>query len=99
MDKQEPLTLRNYYEIMKMPKTTAKVFKDLKVGEVICIELDLTNERGFRNSLLALYPRVNGETTTGIGTINGLLSRGMELRELDMGEVAKLVEFKSRIKF
>lgn len=99
MDKQEPLTLRNYYEIMKMPKTTAKVFKDLHIGEVICVELELTNERGFRNGLLALYPKVNGEVTTGISTINGLLSRGMELRELDMGEVARLVEFKNRIKF
>lgn len=98
-EKQEPLILRNYYEIIKMPKTTAKVFKDLHVGEVICIELELENKRGYRNTLYAMYPTINGERTSGISTINNLISNGMELRELDMGEVARLVEFKNRIKF
>ena len=89
MEKDKVLILKNYYEIIKMPKTTAKVFKDLHVGEIICIELELTNERGY-SGLLALYPKVNGNVTTGISTINGLLSRGMELRELDIEEIAKL---------
>lgn len=92
MEKDKVLILRNYYEIMKMPKTTARVFKELHAGEIICIELELENKRGFRGKTLAMYPRVNGETISGIDTLNNLISNGMELRELEIEEVANLIE-------
>ena len=92
MDKKDVLILRNYYEIMKMPKTTARVFKELHVGEIICVELGLENRKGYSGRALAMYPKVNGETISGIDTINNLISNGMVLRELDAGEVAKLIE-------
>ena len=77
------LELINKYRVVAMPKTTAAVFKDLKVGDIITISLELTWRRsGDNNGLQAYYPKINGIACSGIPIINKLLERGMVLEEL-----------------
>lgn len=77
------IVLKNRYKIIAIPKTTAKIFKDLKVGEIIEISLPLTWGRGGdNNSLYAYYPLINGVACSGISTINKLMEKGMILEEL-----------------
>lgn len=77
------LILKNKYKIIAMPKTTAKVFKDLKAGDIIEISLPLTwARRGDNNSLRAYYPKINGTACSGIPTINKLIKKGMVLEEI-----------------
>lgn len=77
------IILKNKYKVVAMPKTTAQVFKDLKVGDIIEISLPLTWGRGGdNNSLYAYYPLINGVACSGIPTINKLIDRGMILEEL-----------------
>lgn len=77
------IVLKNKYKIIAMPKTTAKIFKDLKVGDIVEISLPLTSRRGGdNNSLYALYPLINGVACSGIPTINKLTEKGMILEEL-----------------
>lgn len=79
------IILKNKYKVVAMPKTTAQIFKDLKIGDIIEISLPLTSRRGGdNNSLYALYPLINGTACSGIPTINKLLDKGMILEE--MGE-------------
>lgn len=78
------LILKNKYKIIAMPKTTAKVFKDLKAGEIIEISLPLTWYRGGdNNSLHAYYPQINGVACSGIPTIKKLIEKGMVLEEIE----------------
>lgn len=88
MDNEKPqiLVLDNYYEIIEIPKTQTKIFKDLKVGDIIHIELDMKTERGYRG-IYALYPKVNGQLSSGVSQINDLLRRGMKLRKLSLKEI------------
>ena len=77
------IVLKNKYKVVSMPKTTAQIFKDLKVGDVIEISLLLTSRRGGdNNSLYALYPLINGVACSGIPTINKLIDKGMVLEEV-----------------
>lgn len=77
------IILKNKYKIIAMPKTNARIFKDLKVGDIIEITLPLTSHRGGdNNSLYALYPLINGIACSGIPTINKLINKGMILEEI-----------------
>lgn len=77
------IILKNKYRIKSMPKTTAKVFKDLKDGDIIEISLELTHSRGGdNNSLYAYYPKINGIVCSGIPIIQKLIERGMVLEEI-----------------
>lgn len=77
------IVLKNRYKVVAMPKTTAQLFKDLKVGDIIEISLPLTHRRGGDNySLYAYYPLINGVACSGIPIINKLIERGMILEEL-----------------
>lgn len=77
------IILKNKYRVKSMPKTTAKVFKDLKDGDIIEISLELTYSRsgGNNNSLYAYYPKINGIVCSGIPIIQKLIERGMVLEE------------------
>lgn len=92
---EQIIVLDNYYEIIRIPKTTTKIFKSFKIGDIIHIELDMKTERGYRG-IYAMYPRINGETGPTISSINSLISNGMELRKLDIEEVTKLINEKER---
>lgn len=77
------LILKNKYKIISMPKTSAKIFKDLKVGDIIEVSLPLTWGRGGdNNSLYAYRPLINGIECSGIPIINKLISKGMILEEV-----------------
>ena len=77
------IILKNKYKVVAIPKTTARTFKDLKIGDIIEISLPLTSRRGGdNNSLYALYPLINGVACSGIPTINKLLDKGMILQEV-----------------
>lgn len=81
--KDRNIVLRNKYKVIAMPKTTAKIFKDLKVGDIIEISLPLTWGRGGdNNSLYAYYPLINGVACSGIPIINKLIEKGMILEEI-----------------
>lgn len=78
------IILKNKYEVIKIPKTSAKIFRDLKEGDIIEISLPLTWERGGdNNSLYAYYPLINGIACSGIPIINKLISKGMILKEVE----------------
>lgn len=80
---EKNIILKNKYKVIAMPKTTAQIFKDLKVGDIIEITLPLTSRRGGdNNSLYALYPLINGIACSGIPTINKLINKGMILEEI-----------------
>ena len=85
-EKSQVLILDNYYEIIEIPKTKTKIFKDLKIGDIVHIELDMKTERSYRG-IYALYPRVNGQVSSGVSIINDLLHRGMRLRKLSFKEI------------
>lgn len=77
------IVLKNKYKVVAMPKTTAKIFKELKVGDIIEISLALSWQRGGdNNSLYAYYPLINGVACSGIPTINKLIKKGMILEEI-----------------
>lgn len=78
------IVLKNKYKVVAMPKTTARIFKDLKAGDIIEISLPLSWERGGdNNSLYAYYPLINGIACSGIPTINKLIKKGMILEEIE----------------
>lgn len=75
------VVLKNKYKVISMPKTTAKAFKDVKVGDIIDISLPLTWYRdGDNNALRAYYPLING-VEVNIPTLNRLIENGMVLKE------------------
>ena len=77
------LVLKNKYKVVSIPKTSAKVFKDLKPGDIIEVSLPLTWGRGGdNNSLYAYYPLINGERCSGVPIINKLIEKGMILKEI-----------------
>ena len=78
------LVLKNKYKIIEMPKTNAKIFKDLKAGDVIEVSLPLTHSRGGDNySLRAYYLCINGVACSGVPIINKLIEKGMILEEVE----------------
>lgn len=78
------IILKNKYQVIQMPKTTAKIFKDLKAGDIIEISLPLTWGRGGdNNSLYAYYPLINGVACSGVPIINKLIEKGMILEEIN----------------
>lgn len=95
MKEQEILVLDNYYEIMEIPKTTTKCFKNKRVGDIIHIEMDVETKRGCRG-IYSMYPRINGEVGPTVSSINSLISNGMKLRKLEIEEVANLIEKERR---
>lgn len=76
------IILKNKYLVKQIPKTKAEAWKDIKVGDIIEISLELTWGRGGdNNSLYAYYPEINGKCS-GIPVINKLIERGMILEEI-----------------
>lgn len=76
------IVLKNKYLVKQIPKTKAEAWKDIKVGDIIEISLELTWGRGGdNNSLYAYYPLINGKGS-GIPVINKLIERGMVLEEI-----------------
>ena len=76
------IILKNKYIIKSMPKTNAKGFDNLKVGNIIEISLELTHYR-HGNTLYAYHPKINGIECSGIPIIKGLIERGMILEEIE----------------
>jgi hypothetical protein len=74
--------LKNKYLVKQMVKTRAEAWKNIKIGDVVEISLELTWGRGGDNhSLYAYYPLING-IATGIPTMNKLIEKGMILEEI-----------------
>ena len=46
----------------------------------------MKTERSYRG-IYALYPKVNGQLSSGVSQINDLLRRGMKLRKLSLKEI------------
>jgi hypothetical protein len=82
--KSKDIILKNYYVVKAMPKTKAKGFDTVKVGDVIEISLPLTYGRG--RGLYAYYPCINGVACAGIPLIQSLMNKGMILEEVVVNE-------------
>lgn len=77
------IILDNYYLVKAIPKTSAEAFKNVKVGQVIHIEMKLTYCRN--NDSKHAYignPTVNGVSTTNL-TIAKLQDKGLVLELLN----------------
>lgn len=76
------IILDNFFEVKAMPKTTVKAFKDIKVGMIVRISLELSHGRGgYNDNLYALFPLVNG-VPVSIKVIYNLQQRGLVLEQL-----------------
>jgi len=78
--KSNDIVLKNKYVVKQIPKTNAKGFNTLKVGDIIEITLPLTYGRG--RGLYAYYPLINGIPCAGIPLIQKLMNKGMVLEEV-----------------
>ncbi|MCM1052465.1 MAG: hypothetical protein NC483_00585 [Ruminococcus sp.] len=77
------IVLKNRYIVKNVPKTSARIFKDLKDGDVVEITLELTHARsGDNQGLLAYYPKINGVQCSGIPIIKKLIEKGMIFEEI-----------------
>ena len=78
------ITLKNKYIVKSMIKTTAEALKNVKVGDILNIELTLTHHRsGDNNSLVAYYPKING-IMISVAILNKLINKGLILEEINM---------------
>lgn len=77
--KLDEIVLSNTYIVRAMPKTKAKGFDTLKVGDIITISLPLSYGRG--RSLYGMYPLINGVACSSVSMFIDLMNKGMVLEE------------------
>lgn len=76
------VVLHNRFIVRNMPKTTAKVFKDIKSGDILEISFDFRHGSKPYGKNNMIRPTINGEVIEGTATLCKLLDRGMILEEI-----------------
>ena len=74
------MTLHTKFKVIIVAKTNTKIFKDLKVGDVIDISIPLDIEKDQEKGQ-RMYLYINGEHTY-ISTLNKMIQIGFEFEEV-----------------
>ena len=75
------MTLHTKFKVIIVAKTNTKIFKDLKVGDVIDISIPLDIEKDQEKGQ-RMYLYINGEHTY-ISTLNKMIQIGFEFEEVN----------------
>lgn len=75
------MTLHTKFKVIIVAKTNTKIFKDLKVGDVIDISMPLDIEKDQEKGQ-RMYLYINGEHTY-ISTLNKMIQIGFEFEEVN----------------
>lgn len=73
------MTLHTKFKVIIVAKTNTKIFKDLKVGDIIDISMPLDIEKD-REKGQRMYLYINGKQTY-ISTLNKMMQIGFEFEE------------------
>lgn len=76
------MELHNKFQIYKTMPTKARIFKDLKVGQIVEISTPIHSDRhGSEHTLYAFTVKINGEQTL-MSTLEKEINRGFDFVEV-----------------